>query len=390
VIYFDNAASTPLHPKALEAMLPFLSDRFGNPSATYSLAREAQKAIDDARQTVASVLSCRTSDLIFTSGGTESVNTALKGVAFAQRKARAGNHIVTTSVEHHAVIHTCNYLEEFGFDVTYVPVDRFGRVDPEDVARAVTDRTVLVSVMLANNEVGTIEPVAEAAKLVAERARSLRLRIPFHTDAVQAPGALPVNVEALGVDLLSLSAHKFRGPKGAGVLYIRRGTPFVAQLTGGGQERQRRAGTENVAAIVGQAVALGIAEEERPRYVEACTSLRDQLITRILDAMPGSRLNGHPEDRLASNVNISFRGVRGDQLVAALDKAGIAASAGAACGSLTWEPSHVLLAMGLGMPDAVGGLRLTVSPENTTEEIDALLDVLPGAVNQLRPIAAAR
>jgi cysteine desulfurase len=288
------------------------------------------------------------------------------------------------------VIHTCNYLEEFGFEVTYVPVDRFGRVDPDDVARAVTDRTVIVSVMLANNEVGTIEPVAEAAKLVAERARSLKLRIPFHTDAVQAPGALPIDVDELGVDLLSLSAHKFCGPKGAGVLYIRRGTPFVAQLSGGGQERQRRAGTENVAAIVGQGVALEIAEEQRPSYVEACSALRDQLIECILEAMPDARLNGEAGNRLANNVNISFRGVRGDQLVTALDKTGIAASAGAACGSSTWEPSHVLLAMGLGMPDAVGGLRLTLSPENTTAEIDELLRVLPGAVHHLRPIAAAR
>jgi cysteine desulfurase len=390
VIYFDNAASTPLHPKALEAMLPFLGGGFGNPSATYGIARQAQKAIDEARQTVAKVLNCRTSDLIFTSGGTESVNTALKGVAFAQRKARAGNHIVTTTVEHHAVIHTCNYLEEFGFEVTYVPVDGFGRVDPDDVALAVTDRTVLVSVMLANNEVGTVEPVAEAAKLVAERARSLRLRIPFHTDAVQAPGALPVDVEALGVDLLSLSGHKFRGPKGAGVLYIRRGTPFVAQLSGGGQERQRRAGTENVAGIVGQGVALEIAESQRSSYVEFCTALRDQLIARVREVMPDARLNGPAGDRLANNVNVSFRGVRGDQLVAALDKAGIAASAGAACGSSTWEPSHVLLAMGLGMPDAVGGLRLTLSPENTIGEIDELLRVLPNAVHRLRPIAAAR
>jgi cysteine desulfurase len=390
VIYFDNAASTPLHPKALEAMLPFLGGGFGNPSATYGIARQAQKAIDEARQTIAKVLNCRTSDLIFTSGGTESVNTALKGVAFAQRKARAGNHIVTTTVEHHAVIHTCNYLEEFGFEVTYVPVDGFGRVDPDDVALAMTDRTVLVSVMLANNEVGTVEPVAEAAKLVAERARSLRLRIPFHTDAVQAPGALPVDVEALGVDLLSLSGHKFRGPKGAGVLYIRRGTPFVAQLSGGGQERQRRAGTENVAGIVGQGVALEIAESQRSSYVEFCTALRDQLIARVREVMPDARLNGPAGDRLANNVNVSFRGVRGDQLVAALDKAGIAASAGAACGSSTWEPSHVLLAMGLGMPDAVGGLRLTLSPENTIGEIDELLRVLPNAVHRLRPIAAAR
>ena len=390
MIYFDNAASTSLHPEALEAILPFLRQQFGNPSATYAIARQAQKAIDDARRTVAAVLNCRTADLIFTSGGTESVNAALKGVAFAQRKARVGNHIVTTTIEHHAVLHTCNYLEEFGFEVTYVPVDRFGLVDPEDVARALTDHTVLVSLMLANNEVGTIEPVAAAAKLVAERGHALRRRVPFHTDAVQAPGALPLDVEALGVDLLSLSGHKFRGPKGSGALYIRRGTPFITQVSGGGQERQRRAGTENVAAIVGQAVALALAEQERPRYAEACIALRQRLTRAILAAIPDARLNGHPEARLPNNVNVSFRDVRGDQVVSALDKAGIAASAGAACGSSTWEPSHVLLAMGLSMPEAVGGLRLTVSPENSDADIDELMSVLPGAVNRLRPIATAR
>jgi cysteine desulfurase len=371
-------------------MLPFLTGGFGNPSATYSLARQAQKAIDDARRNVATVLHCRPADLVFTSGGTESVNAALRGVALAQQKARAGNHIVTTAIEHHAVLHTCNYLEEFGFEVTYVSPDRFGRIDPNEVAAAVTDRTVLVSMMLANNEVGTIEPVAETAKLVAERARGLRRRVPFHTDAIQAPGALPIDVEALGVDLLSLSGHKFRGPKGTGVLFVRRGTPYVSQVTGGGQERQRRAGTENVAGIVGQAVALEIAESERESYVAACTALRDRLARAIIAAVPDARLNGHPEERLANNVNLSLRGLNGDDLVTALDRAGIAASAGAACGSSSWEPSHVLLAMGLSMPEAVGGLRLTVSPDNTDAEVDTLLGVLPGLVSKLRAATPTR
>ena len=389
MIYLDNAATTPLHPPVLEAMLPYLSGRFGNPSASYSLAREAQKAIDDARKSAAAVLNCRQADIVFTSGGTESLNAALKGVAFAQEKARAGNHIVTTTVEHHAVINTSNYLEQFGFDVTYVAVDDLGRVDAEEVARAVTDQTVMVSVMLANNEVGTLQPVAEAAELVSARGRALNKRIPFHTDAVQAPGLLPIDIETLGVDLLSLSGHKFGGPKGSGLLYIRRGTPFVSQSTGGGQERQRRAGTENVAATVGLATALTIAEENRQNQVETCLRLRARLTDGILASVPDSRLNGDPVQRLASNVNISIRGLRGDDLVLGLDKEGIAASAGAACGMSSWEPSHVLLAMGLSMPEAVSGLRLTLSDANTEAEIDEVLGVLPKVIEKLRSHAAA-
>jgi cysteine desulfurase len=372
-IYLDSAATTPLHPRVLDAMLPYLTGSFGNPSATYGLARQGQKAIDDARKAVAAVLGCRTSDIVFTSGGTESINSALKGVAFAQKKARAGNHIVTTEVEHHAVLHTCNYLEQYGFDVTYLSVDRDGLVDPDDVARAITDRTVLVSVMQANNEVGTIEPITDIARVVGERARELRKRIPMHTDAVQAAGALPINVDALGVDLLSLSGHKFSGPKGSGVLFLRRGTPFAPQLSGGGQERQRRAGTENVAGIVGIGAALTLAEESRETNAASISKLRDYLIEAISAAIPDGKLNGHRTLRLPNNVSISFRGVRGDKLVLELDKLGIAASAGAACGMSTWEPSHVLLAMGLSMPEAVGGLRLSLSADTTEADLDAVV-----------------
>jgi cysteine desulfurase len=389
MIYLDYAATSPLNPRALEAMLPFLQGNFGNASAAYGIARQAQKAIDDARKAVGDVLGCRTSDIVFTSGGTESINTALKGVAFAMRKSGAGNHIITTEVEHDAVLHTCNYLEQFGFDITTLPVDRLGRVDPDAVARAITDRTVLVSVMQANNEVGTIQPVAEITRLVAERGRQLGKRIPVHADSVQAPGALSVHVDELGVDLLSLSGHKFGGPKGTGVLFIRRGIPFVSQLTGGGQERQRRAGTENVAGIVGQAVALTEAEANRAACVESTSRLRDRLIEALIQRVPDSLLTGDPLNRLASNVSISFRGVRGDELVRALDKEGIAASAGAACGSSTWEPSHVLLAMGLSMPDVVGGLRLSLSIETTDAEVDQAIAIIPRVVAQLRPIAAA-
>jgi cysteine desulfurase len=390
MIYLDYAATSPLHPQALEAMLPYLQRGFGNPSATYSIARQAQKAIDDARKAVANVLGCRTSDIVFTSGGTESINTALKGVAFAMKKSGAGNHIVTTQVEHDSVLHTCNYLEQFGFEVTYLPVDRLGRVDPETVAGAITDQTVLVSVMQANNEVGTIQPVAEISRLVAERGRQLRKRIPVHSDSVQAPGALPIRVDELGVDLLSLSGHKFGGPKGSGVLYVRRGTPFISQLTGGGQERQRRAGTENVAAVVGQATALTIAESSRSTYVESTTRLAARLTEVLTRQIPDTLPTGDPIDRLSSIVSISFRGVRGDQLVLALDKEGIAASAGAACGSSTWEPSHVLLAMGLNMPDVVGGLRLSLSLDTTDAQVEEVINALPRVVSQLRPIVAAR
>jgi cysteine desulfurase len=390
MIYLDSAATTPLHPEALEAMMPYLTGGFGNPSATYSLARQANRAVEDARRSVAAVLGCRPSDVVFTSGGTESINSALKGVAFAQKKARAGNHVVTTTIEHHAVHHSCNYLEQFGFDVSYVGVDSNGVVDPDEVAVAINERTVLVSVMLANNEVGTIEPVSEIAAVVGERGRALRKRIPFHTDAVQAPGALELNVDGLGVDLLSLSGHKFGGPKGTGVLYIRRGTPFVSQMSGGGQERQRRAGTENVAGIVGQAVALRLAEEGRESYVANTRTLREALTKGLLEGVPDSRPNGHPSERLPNNVNVSFRGVRGDELVLALDKEDVATSAGAACGSSTWEPSHVLLAMGVSMPEAVGSLRLTLSAANTASEVERVIALVRDAVAALRGAIAAK
>jgi cysteine desulfurase len=384
LIYFDHAATTPLHPRVLEAMLPYLGERFGNPSATYTPAREAQRAVEQARRSVADVLSCRSTEVVFTSGGSESINAALKGVAFAQKMARVGDHVVTTAIEHHAVLHTCEYLEKFGLEVTHVPVDRHGLVNPDDIAEAVTEHTVLVSIMTANNEVGTIEPVAEVARALRERGRSLGRRIPLHTDAVQAAGLLNLDVEALGVDLLSLSAHKFHGPKGAGVLYLRRGTPFLPQQSGGGQERQRRAGTENVAGIVGAGLALRLAEEGRKTNNCACRALSHRLTERILVDIPESQLNGHPEQRLANNVNVSFCGIEGEALLARLDEVGVAASSGAACGSSSWEPSHVLLAMGIPMDMAVGSLRLTLGPSNTEEEADYLLRILPELVRSLR------
>jgi cysteine desulfurase len=389
LVYLDHAATTPLRAEAREAMLPFLGERFGNPSASYARARQAQRGVEEARRTVAEVLGSRPSEVVFTSGGTESVNAAIKGVAFAQQLAHLGNHIVTSTIEHHAVLHSSQYLEKFGFEVTYLPVDGHGLVDPAAAAQAVGPRTVLVSMMLANNEVGTIEPVVEIAQAVRARAHSLGRRIFLHTDAVQAACSLDLNVDRLGVDLLSLAAHKFGGPMGAGVLYLRRATPFLSQQSGGGQERQRRAGTENVAGIVGTAVALRLAVAERQAYVSHCGRLRDRLVHGIRGAVPGAELSGSPQERLPNNAHFTFEGVEADALVAALDEAGIAASAGSACTSSVWEPSHVLVAMGIPLARAIGSLRLTVGPENTDEEIDSALSVLPGIVERLRAIPSA-
>lgn len=383
-IYLDHAATTSLDPKALEAMMPFLTDAFGNPSGVYALGREAAKAVDEARRSVAETLGCRPVEIVFTGPGTESINAAIKGVALAQHLAGLGNHIVTSAVEHHAVLHSCEYLEKFGFEITYLPVDACGAVNPGDVARAITGRTVLVSVMLANNEVGTIQPIAEIAAAVHDRARTLRRRIPVHTDAVQGANALDLNVDALGVDLLSLSAHKFGGPKGSGLLYIRRGTPFLAQQSGGGQERQRRAGTENVAGIVGTAAALCYAQASREEYRRVCGSLARRLLEGVMKTVPGAVLNGHPDHRLPNNIHLSFEGAESDTMLAALDRAGIAASAGSACTSATWEPSHVLVAMGVPLARAIAALRFTLGPENTPGEIDHLLAILPGIVAQSR------
>ena len=383
-IYLDHAATTRLHPKALEAMQPYLDGEFGNPSGMYALGKQAARAIDKARTVVAETLGCRPQEVVFTGPGTESINAGIKGVAFAQQFAGLGNHIVTTSIEHHAVLHSCDYLGKFGFERTFVPVDSHGVVSPDEVAAAINNRTVLVSVMLANNEVGTVEPIAQIAQAVRERAKSLRRRIAIHTDAVQGANALDLDVRPLDVDLLSLSAHKFCGPKGAGVLYIKRGTPFLEHMSGGGQERQRRAGTENVAGIAGTAAALREAQSSRDEYTKTCGRLSQRLIDGIVRSVPGAKLTGHPQQRLANNVHFSFEGAESDTMLAGLDERGIAASAGSACTSATWEPSHVLTAMGMPLSRAAGVLRLTCGPENTLEEIDYVLSVLPGVVAESR------
>jgi cysteine desulfurase len=376
-IYFDHAATTAVHPEVLEAMLPFFSERFGNPSGSYALARDARKALDEAQDSVADILGCRSTELIFTSGGSEGDNLAIKGVAFARRDR--GRHIVTSAVEHHAVVHALEYLHQyFDFDVTVVPVDRHGRIDPDDVGRALRDDTTLVTVMLANNEIGTIEPIAEISAIAHARG------IPVHTDAVQGAASLDLDVGTLGVDLLALSAHKFNGPKGAGLLYIRRGTPILPQQQGGGQERGLRAGTENTAGIVGTAAALRIAQQQRGAYVAHCLPLRDALIEGALATIEDSELTGHPAERLANNASFGFRGADGEAMLMALDAEGICTSAGSACTSGTIELSHVLQAIGLDEERGAGSLRVTLGMDNTRADVDRFLQVLPRIVDRAR------
>ena len=382
MIYMDHAATTPVREEVLAAMMPYFASSFGNPSSIYTLGQEGHSAADASREAVARALGARTSEIVFTSGGTEADNAALKGVAYALR--HLGNHIITSSIEHHAVLHTCHQLEQFGFEVTYLPVDRYGLVDVDDVVDAVTDRTILVSVMLANNEIGTIEPVPEIATAVKDEARRRQQNIVVHTDAVQGAGLLDLNVRALGVDMLSLSAHKFHGPKGVGALYVRRGTPFEPLHMGGGQERQRRSGTENVPGMVGMAEALRLATEERESVVSLCTKLRDKIIAGIEETVDRAHLNGHPTRRLANNVNISFEAVEGEPILVGLDLRGICASSGSACSSASLEPSHVLLGIGLPADLAQGSLRITLGRDNTDGEVDYLLSVLPDLVGRLR------
>jgi cysteine desulfurase len=377
----DHAATTPVHPAVLEAMLPYFSERFGNPSSIYGVGYEARKALDESRASVADVLGCSVEEVVFTSGGTESDNAALKGAASALKER--GNHIITSAIEHHAVLHTCRVLERSGFEVTYLPVDRFGLVSVEELGKAMTDRTIIVSIMLANNEVGTIQPVSELATLVKAKGRD----VVFHTDAVQCVGALDINADGLGVDMLSLSAHKFGGPKGVGLLYLRNMTPFVPQQTGGAQEGDRRAGTENVAGIVGLTTALRLAADNREANSRHCRALRDRLIEGIQSRIADTILNGHPTLRLPNNVNVAFKYVEGEPILINLDLLGVAASSGSACASGSEEASHVLIAIGCPPQMAHSSLRLTVGPGNTDEDVDYVLSVLPGIVEKLRAIS---
>ncbi len=388
-IYLDHAATTPLDPLVLEAMLPYLSDFWGNPTSLYAEAQEARKGLDGARRSIAEVLGAKPQEIIFTSCGSESDNLALRGVAYASRRAaaasRQGDHIVTSAIEHHAILHTAERLEQEGFRVTYLPVDREGFVDLGELERAVGEKTALVSIMLANNEVGTIEPIEEAVRVV----KAKNPHTAFHTDAVQAVGALDVSVDRLGVDLLSIGAHKFYGPKGVGALYVRSRTPLQPQMLGGSQEKNRRAGTENVAYIVGMAKAIALAYEEFDARNARCRALRDRLLDELPARIPHLHITG-PADRgrrLSNSASCCFEYIEGEAILMALDLQGVAASSGSACTSGSLEPSHVLTAMGLPLELARGSLRLTVGKDNTMEEIDYLLEILPGIVSRLRALS---
>jgi cysteine desulfurase len=379
IIYMDHSATTYIKEEVVDAMLPYFTRHFGNPSSIYGIARDSKQAIDTARAQVAKAIGAEPDEIYFTSGGSESDNWAIKGVAYANRKR--GNHIITTGIEHHAVLHTCQFLEKEGFTVTYLPVDKYGRVDPADLEKAITDKTILVSIMYANNEIGTLEPIRELAAVAQKH------KVYFHTDAVQAIGNVHINVREEKIDLLSLSAHKFYGPKGVGTLYIRNGVRIENLIHGGGQERRRRAGTENIAGIVGCGKAIEMATADIEGHNARIRAMRDRLMKGILEKIPHAYLNGHPTERLPGNINISFEFIEGESMLLWLDDEGICASTGSACTSGSLEPSHVLLATGLPVEISHGSLRLTLGDINTEGDVDFVLEVLPKVVSRLRDMS---
>lgn len=381
MIYFDNAATTYVKPEVISAMLPYFGEVYGNASSKfYKTGRTAGEALQNARETVAECLACSANEVYFTSCGSEADNWALKGIADAM-EAKGKNKIITSAIEHHAILNTCKYLEKKGFEVVYLPVDEYGVVSVSDLENALDDKTALVSIMYANNEVGTIEPIRELAE-AAHKAGAL-----FHTDAVQAAGILDINVQNLGVDLLSISAHKFHGPKGVGALYVKRGIKITNLIHGGGQEKHKRAGTENVPYIVAMATALKLACENRQENAARISALRDKVISGIQEKIPYVKLNGHPENRLPGNVNFSFKYIEGESLLLWLDINDFAVSSGSACASGSLDPSHVLLAMGLDHGTAHGSLRISLGDQNTEEEVDKFLEVLPPIVEKLRAMS---
>ena len=378
-IYMDNAATTPVREEVLNAILPYFREFYGNASSVYSIAKESKKALEKARGQVANGIGAKPEEIYFTAGGSESDNMALRSIAEALQKK--GNHIITTKIEHHAILHTCEYLEKHGYEVTYLPVDKYGRIRLEELEKSIRPETILISIMFANNEIGTIQPIAEIGKLAHEKG------ILFHTDAVQAVGHVPINVVDMNIDLLSMSGHKLGAPKGIGAIYIRKGVPIQPLIHGGAQEKKKRAGTENIPGIVGLGLAVELAVAEMEVETKRLIQLRDKLIHGILESVPYSQLNGHPTERLPGNSNISFTYIEGESLLLLLDAVGVAASSGSACTSGSLDPSHVLMAIGLTHEVAHGSLRLTLDRDNTEEEVQFILDKLPGIVQKLRDMS---
>jgi len=379
-IYMDHAATTPTDIKVVKAMEPYFTQKYGNPNSIHSFGQEAREAVEEARKKIAHLIGANPSEIIFTGGGTESDNFAIKGIAWANQKK--GNHIITSKIEHHAVLHSCQFLEKHGFKVSYLPVDKYGLIDPEEVKKAITDQTILVTIMHANNEIGTIEPIKEIGEIVKEAG------IYFHTDSVQTVGHIPIDVDDLKVDMLSISGHKLYGPNGVGVLYLRKGTRIDSLIDGGSQEKNRRAGTENVAGIVGMGKAAELAEKRLAQGEEdKIIKLRDKLIKGISEEIDHVHLNGHPTKRLPGNVNFCFEFIEGESMLLNLDMEGVAASSGSACTSGSLEPSHVLLAIGLPHEIAHGSLRLTLGKNNTEEEVEYVIGILPKIVEKLRALS---
>lgn len=378
-IYVDNAATTKVAPEVVEAMLPYFTEDYGNPSSIYNEGRTAKKAVENAREKVACAIGADPKEIYFTGSGSEADNWAIRSVARAYKDK--GNHIITSAVEHHAILHTCQDLEKQGYEVTYLPVDEYGMVSAEDVKNAIKDNTILISIMFANNEIGTIMPIAEIGKIAKEAG------VLFHTDAVQAVGNVPIDVKEMNIDMLSLTAHKFHGPKGSGALYVRSGIKLTSFITGGAQERMRRAGTENVPGIVGLGKAIEMATADIEAKQKKLTEIRDTYIKKVLERVPYSRLNGHPTQRLAGNANISFEFIEGEGLLLSLDMKGISASSGSACTSGSLDPSHVLLAIGLKHEQAHGSLRTSFGEDNTLEEVDYMVDSIAEIVDRLRQMS---
>ena len=378
-IYVDNAATTKVAPEVVEAMLPYFTENYGNPSSIYNEGRNARKAVENAREKVACAIGAEPKEIYFTGSGSEADNWAIRSTVRAYKDK--GNHIITSAVEHHAVLHTCQDLEKQGYEVTYLPVDEYGMVSPDDVKNAIKDNTILISIMFANNEIGTIMPIAEIGRIAKEAG------VLFHTDAVQAVGNVAINVKDMNIDMLSLTAHKFHGPKGSGALFVRSGVKLTSFITGGAQERMRRAGTENVPGIVGLGKAIEMATVDIEAKQKKLSELRDTYIKKVLERVPYSRLNGHPTQRLAGNANISFEFIEGEGLLLSLDMKGISASSGSACTSGSLDPSHVLLAIGLKHEQAHGSLRTSFGEDNTLEDVDYMVDSIVEIVDRLRQMS---